>query len=381
MEQHSRFVGLDVHKDTIAVAIAPAGDGPPRSWGTIANDERAVTRLIRSLGPVDQLSCCYEAGPTGYTLQRHLAKLGVRCMVVAPSLIPTKPGDRVKTDRRDAEKLASLLRSGQLTGVWVPDATDEALRGLVRLRESIQRQRVRICQRIGKLLLRHGCQPPDGVRSWSARYRAGLAALRFEHSLLQEVLNELLEQLADAEARLARLDNRLAELAQHHPHAPIIQALCCLHGIGTLTAITLVAELGDPPRFPTPRHLMGYVGLGPREHSSGKRVLRGGVTKAGNHHVRWVIVESAWHQRRPPGTRARAHRSRRRQPTEVAAIAERADARLSRRFGRLLARGKPSQLVAMAVARELLGFVWAIGQQVPSRGVTEAPTVPQQQVA
>jgi transposase len=361
--EHIRYLGLDVHKETIAVAIAE-GEQAARSHGTINHRPEAVAKLIRKLGPVENLRCCYEAGPTGYGLYRQLVRMGVACIVVAPSLIPVKVGDQVKTDRRDAEKLARLLRSGELTAVWVPDEAHEALRDFTRLRESAKQDLHRVRQQLGKFLLRLSVVPPTRLSRWSKGYRAWLSSLQLPQALEQETLEAYLDHLDASGACLAKLNARLEELAVSHEQARLIQALACLHGVGLVTAITLVAELGDLSRFPTARALMGYVGLGPREHSSGGRVRRGGISKRGNSHARRVAVEASWHYRHAPGVGPALQRRRRHQPAGVLAIADKAHARLHRRYRKLLGRGKLPQQAVVAVARELLGFIWAIGREL-----------------
>lgn len=359
------FVGLDVHKATITLAVAPAGDAEPQVRGTIPNEIKALQRALQRIGPFDRLRCCYEAGPTGYSTWRLLQGWGVACTVVAPSLIPKKPGDRVKTDARDAIQLARLHRSGDLTSVWVPTPEHEALRDLCRAREAAKRDQERARHRLLKLLLRLDQRPPDGTRAWTKDYRAWLAALTLDQALQHTVLTEARQQFAELEARVQRLTDQVTAQATSGPFATLIQALQCLHGVGPITAVTLVAELGDLTRFRRPRALMGYSGLTPSEASSGGRVQRGAITKCGNGHVRFVVIESAWHARggdRPP-SRALLRR-RADQPEAVVQIAETAQRRLGQRFGQLLKRGKRPQQAVTAVGRELLGFVWAIGQVV-----------------
>jgi transposase len=373
MAKDTIFVGLDVHKETIAIAVANGAGGEPRFVGTIPNEAGPLGKTLRRLGPSERLRCCYEAGPTGYTTQRLLTGWGIACTVIAPSLIPKKPGDRVKTDRRDALQLARLLRSGDLTPVWVPDPGHEALRDLARAREAAKRDLQRARHRLLKLLLRLEVRPPVGTRHWTRAHRAWLAAVTLAEPLQQLVLEEARGAVQEAEARLARLTARLTAQAATGPWAGLLAGLQCLHGVGPITAVTLVAELGDLGRFGRARALMGYSGLVAREHSSGGRVRRGAITKTGNGHVRFVAVESAWHHRhgRPP---SRALQQRRRgQPPAVVRIAAAADRRLARRYRRLLGRGKLPQQAVVAVARELLGFVWAIGRAVAEDAASGAP--------
>ena len=374
------FVGMDVHKETVALAVA-AGDGSqPRFLGMVANNPTDLGKRLRAIGPIEQLHCCYEAGPTGYSTWRLLTEWGIDCTVVAPSLIPKKPGDRVKTDRRDAEQLARLHRVGDLTAVWVPPPEHEALRDLCRAREAAKRDLGRARHRLLKLLARHGLHGPRGTSRWTRAYRAWLAELHLDNADRQYVLDEYRGQFAEAEARLQRLTARVKATGQEGPLVALLGALQCLKGVGPITAVTWVAELGDLTRFRRPRMLMGYSGLTPSEHSSGGRVQRGGITKSGNSHVRFVTIEAAWHARWAQQPVSKALRKRRAgQPEAIVQLAEKAHKRLGQRYWALVKRGKTSGQATTAVARELLGFVWAIGQAVAQAatgtdGAAAAPT-------
>ena len=367
-----KYVGLDVHQATIAVAVADEGRGEVRSYGTILNSPEAVAKLVKRLGPAAGLACCYEAGPCGYGLQRQLVGLGAACTVVAPSLIPTRPGDRVKTDRRDAAKLARLLRSGELTAVWVPDAEHEALRDLSRAREAARDARRRARQQLRSLLLRLGVAEPAGTQRWSQRYWGWLRAVQLGQPLQQVVLEDAIEAVDLGTARLKKLEARVKAAATTGRHAPLIAALQSLRGVGVVTAVTLVAELGDLGRFATPRPLMAYVGLVPREHSSGASQRRGRITKAGNRHVRHVLVEAAWHYRHAPRLTKALEQRQAGQPEAVTDVAWRAQERLHARYRRLAGR-KGSQKAVIAIARELIGFVWALARaQAEHRAPTTA---------
>jgi transposase len=358
------FVGLDVHKETIAVAVAEAGGGEVRSHGVIPNTPGAVARLVKKLGPAARLRVCYEAGPCGYVLLRQLTGLGVACAVVAPALIPAKPGEKIKTDRKDAAKLARLHRAGELTAVAAPTPAQEALRDLTRARQAAQQDAHRVRQRLRTLLLRLGVAEPAKTKRWSARYRVWLAELDLDQPVQQTVLDESRRALGEAEARVGRLTAAVEAQAASGPFADLIGALTSLRGVGVVTAVTLVAELGDPGRFDSPRQLMAFAGVVPSEHSSGGREHRGRITKTGNAHVRWVAVEAAWHCRRPPRLSRELARRQRGQSEEVVAIAWKGQERLHARYARLVAKGKPKPKAAVAVARELLGFVWAVARQV-----------------
>jgi transposase len=367
MDQDSTYVGLDVHKETIAVAVAEGRGGEVRSLGLMPNTPEAMRTLIRRLGPAKRLLCAYEAGPCGYVLYRHLTRVGARCVVVAPSLIPTKPGDRVKTDRRDATKLARLLRSGELTPIWVPDEEHEALRDLTRGREDARVDLLRARHRLSKFLLRLGVVPPAGGKPWGVKHRQWLQGLHLTRASQQSVLREYLLAVDQVQERLRRMEAELVEAARTSRHAALIAALQALRGVGVVTAVTLVAELGDLQRFRTPRELMAYAGLVPRESSSGLRQHRGAITKTGNAHVRHVMVEAAWHYRHAPGVWGALRQRQVGQPEHIKAIAWQAQDRLHRRYRRLLGRGKARQQVVVALARELLGFAWAMAHAVNDR--------------
>jgi len=356
-----KYVGLDVHKATIAVAVADEGRGEVRPYGTITNSPGAVAKLVKTLGPAGRLVCCYEAGPCGYGLQRQLVGLGAECTVVAPALIPTRPGDRVKTDRRDAVKLARLLRSGELTSVWVPDAEHEALRDLSRAREQARDARHRARQQLSKLLLRLGVEEPSGTQRWSQRYHAWLEELKLEQPLQQVVLQDAIEAVATGTTRLKKLEGEVKAAATAGRPAALIAAVQSLRGVGVITAVTLVAELGDLGRFPTPRPLMAYLGLVPSEHSSGGSQRRGRITRAGNSHVRHVLVQAAWDYRHAPKVTRALQKRQDGQPKAVTDVAWGAQERLHRRYRHLAGR-KGRQKAVIAVARELAGFVWALAR-------------------
>jgi transposase len=369
-----RFVGLDVHAETIAVAIAEAG-GEVRSHGTIPNRSESVRKLIRKIGEGAKLKCCYEAGPTGYVLYWQLAELGVDCEVIAPSLVPTKAGDRVKTDRRDAEKLARCYRAGELTPVWVPDAAHEALRDLVRAREAAKQDQLRHRHRLGKFLLRHGKRPVDAGPAWCAKYLNWIKVhVRFEQPALEATLADYLQEVEHATERIIRLEQCIEEaVAQAPPEIrAVMEALQALRGVALTTAATVVSELGSLTRFKNPRQLMSYSGLVPREYSSGNRTQRGSITKTGNAHLRRVLVESAWAYRHRPAVNGRLLKRQRSLTLsdETKQIAWRAQQRLYKRYTAMMARGKHKHQVITALARELLGFLWAIAVHIETQHQT-----------
>lgn len=361
-----RFVGLDVHAETIAVAVAER-DGEVRSLGVIPNRLPSIRKLCAKLGDSGAWRACYEAGPTGYMLYWQLTRLGVECIVVAPTLVPMKAGDRVKTDRRDAERLARSFRAGELTPVWVPDAAHEALRDLVRAREAAKKDQLRARHRLAKFLLRHGRRPSQRMTAWTQRHLDWIRReVKFEQFAQRATLEDYLEEVDHLGQRIVRLEKAIDEAIEGAPETmkAVVNALQALRGVRKITAVTIVAEVGQLSRFAKARQLMGYSGAVASEDSSGERTWRGGITKTGNAHLRRVIVEAAWCQRYAPNLTRRLRARQEGLSAEVVEIAAKARHRLSARYRRLLARGKPKQQVVTAIARELLGFVWAIGVAV-----------------
>ncbi|WP_026674122.1 IS110 family transposase [Alkalihalobacterium bogoriense] len=365
MNDNTKYVGLDVSKENIAVAIAYPGREKPWYRGEIPNTPEAIRKLMKTLGNPEDLKVCYEAGPTGYPIYRFLLTLGIECEVIAPGLIPQRPGDRVKTDKRDAIRLAQLFRAGELTSIYIPTKEDEALRDLVRAREDAKEDELRVKHRITKLLLRYNIRPPEGVgRNWSSKYREWIHTLKFEYSTLRIAFQEYLQNLQEVEQRLKRLEAEIEVQATEGVHAPMIQALQCLRGVATITATSLVAEIGSFKRFRSPKQLMAYTGLIPSESSSGGIRKQGSLTKTGNTHVRRLLVESAWSYRYQPAVRDRLKKRQDGQPGSVQSISWKAQQRLHKKFFRLLSRGKSSKTAIAAVARELAGFIWAIAQEI-----------------
>lgn len=359
MAEGITYVGLDVHKQDIVVALLAPGVQAPVTW-ELANEPRAVRRLAKKLVRESggAVRSAYEAGPCGYVLQRQLKAEGVPCQVIAPSLIPAKPGERIKTDRRDARKLAELLRAGLLTEVHPPSEEEEAVRDLCRCREDAKQDLTRCRQRLGKFLLRRGLRYVDGG-AWTQKHRKWLWSLELEHASAQATLEAYLVGVEQLETQLGELDAAIAEVADTDPFREQVGWLRCFRGIDTLSAMVILSELHDVRRFVCARQLMSYLGLVPREHSSGSSTQRGGITKAGNSHLRRVLVESSWHYRHAPKVGETLRRRRQGQPGEVVARADRAMRRLHRRYWRMVSRGKPSQKAATAIARELVGFLWA----------------------
>jgi transposase len=362
MKEKVRFLGLDVHAETIAVAIAEP-DGEVRSLGTITNRAESIRKLVKKLGPVEQLRACYEAGPTGYVLYWQLAELGVHCDVIAPTLVPMKAGDRVKTDRRDAERLARSYRSGDLTAVWVPDAGSEALRDLVRAREAAKQDQLRARHRLNKFLLRTGQRPAPGMKAWTLGYMAWVRQLRFKQVAQESTRQDYLHEVEHMAERVKRLEQAITEAVKLA--SPALQEVICglqaLRGVAQISAVTIAAELGNISRFASARQLMGYSGAVPAEDSSGKRTRRGSITKTGNAHLRRIAVEAAWSYRLRPGVGPALRKRQEGVAEEIKEIAWKAQHRLHKRYMRLAAAGKDQRKIIPAVGRELLGFIWAIG--------------------
>jgi transposase len=378
------FIGIDTAKLRNAIAVAEAGrKGEVRYLGEVDTSEVATRTLIAKLAAkYGKLTFCYEAGPTGYGLYRLIASLGHTCIVAAPSLIPKKPGERVKTNRRDAVGLARLLRAGELTAVWIPDGRHEAMRELTRARDAGRTDLTRKRQQISSMLLRLGRHYP-GIKTWNARHRSWLANLRLDHHPEQRfVLEEMLQAERQAGERVGRLEQAIRDVLADWSLAPILPALMAMRGIDLVAAVTVLAEIGDLSRFESPRQLMAYLGLVPSERSTGESVKRGSITKAGNGRARRVLVEAAWAYRHPARVgyekqalvAAAPRRAREVAEQRVHAlgvgprgrgreIAWKAQVRLCKRFRTLSRKGKTSTVVATAIARELAAFIWAIARE------------------
>lgn len=357
------WVGMDAHKKAINVAALFPDEGDAHEWA-LENKPAAIRRLVKKLvreADGREVRCCYEAGPCGYALQRQIEAAGpVICEVIAPALIPRKPGDRVKTDRRDARKLAEMMRAGLLTEVQPPTPEQEAVRDLCRAREDAKEDLLRCRHRLNKLLLRRGLIYSVGKKAWTAAHRQWLRSLQFDHASDRAVLQDYLLAIEQLEGRLETLEQQLTMAAESEAFREPVGWLRCFRGIDTVTALTVVAELHGIERFESPRELMAYVGLVPSEHSSSDRTRRGGITKAGNSHARRVLIEASWHYRHPPRIGTALQQRRKGQPTAVIAIADKAQQRLYRRQRHLVAaRGKKPTQAVVACARELTGFIWA----------------------
>lgn len=365
------YVGMDVHQESVTVAMLQPGKPQPVMW-KFTNEPKAIRKFARKLRQQTdgKVYCCYEAGPTGYVIQRILEEEDVPCDVVAPSLIPFKPGDHIKTDRRDARKLAELLRAGMLTPVHPPTPEDEAVRDLCRCRTAAQGDLKRSQNRLTRFLARRGLVFREGNR-WTGKHHAWLRRIRLEHPADQAILDDSILVVEQQQQRLQDLDAKIEEIAQTEPYREKVGWLRCFRGIDTLTAMIVLAEVHDFRRFPSPEKLMSYLGLVPREHSSGTTLRRGTITKSGNSHVRRILVEAAWHYRYRPTVGKRLAARRTGQPQWAIALADSAQRRLFRRFHHLELKGnKAPGKAATAVARELVGFLWmvmCIGDQRPDR--------------
>ena len=358
MKNLTTYVGVDAHKKDLFIAMLIGEQTTPVTW-QLANEPNAVRRLVRKLerdapGPVRM---CYEAGPTGYALQRQVTTPRVSCQVIAPGLIPRKPGERIKTNRRDARKLAELLRAGLLTEVRPPTPAEEAVRDLCRARDDAREDLQRARHRLGKLLLRRGLHYSG--RNWTRAHRQWVDGLQWTQPAERVVVDDYQLAIDHLQARLIELDARLTEIADTAPYREPVGWLRCFRGIDTLTAILILAELHDFRRFHSARALMAYLGLVPGEDSTGEKHRRGRITRTGNALVRRLLVETAWHYQHRPGVGVALTRRRKDQPSRVIAIADKAQQRLCRRFRRLAEQHKPAPKIAVAIARELAGFLWA----------------------
>lgn len=367
MRKDTRHLGFDVDTEKIAVAVAEPGlGGEVRSLGAIPNTEDSVRRLVKKAGPASRLRVCYEAGPHGYGLYWLLSGLGVHCDVVAPTLVPVKSGDRVKTNRRDALKLARCYRAGDLTPVWVPDAEHEALRDLVRAREVAKKDQLRARQRLGKFLLRRGLRAVGGMKSWTKKHLLWVKTLRFERAAQEAVYLDYLHEVEHAAERVARLERAIDQAIEGLPAEmrALVAGLQALRGIKQVSAATIVAEVGPLSRFPRSKQLMGYSGMVSREDSTGSDVRRGAITKTGNAHLRRIVGEAAWAYQYRPAMSPEMKKRQEGLTEEVKEIAWKAQHRLCTRYRRLVAKGKLRSKVTTAIGRELLGFIWAIGVQI-----------------
>lgn len=360
--QNVRFVGLDVHKESIAIAVADSGGSVAEVVATIPNDSRLLVKRLQKLGPPSSLRVCYEAGPTGFGLSRTLSEVGIACDVVAPSLVPKQAGDRVKTDRRDAMKLARFHRSGDLTKVHVPEASTEAIRDLERSRDDAKRAERVARHQLTKFLLRHG-RHYTGKTAWTGMHLEWIRNQMFDHEAHNRVLADYVQAVEVGTARVNALTKDIVDLVETWSLRPLVKALQALRGVQLISAVILAAEIGDFARFTSAPALMAYIGLVPSEHSSGSSKSRGRITRTGNGHVRRILVESAWSYRFGARMSPEIRQRNEGLAPEVQAIAWKAQRRLHGRYKKLMGRGKNKQQTVTALARELAGFVWSIARQ------------------
>src|SRR6478609_3720640 len=374
MNKIVHYIGLDVHKDSIAVAIAPQNTTEVRRYGIIGGTLDAVDKLLKRLSqPNIELRLVYEAGPCGFVICRHLRSKGIHCDLVCPSLIPKKASDRVKTDRRDADQLARLYRAGELRAIYVPDQEDEAIRDLIRARTAAVCDQRQARNRLKGFLLRQGFRY-SGKTSWNDAHKRYLSGLLMPQPAQQIVFQECIHAIDDASQRLQRLTQAVENALPGWKWEPVVRALMSLRGLQVLNGMTLVAEAGDMSRFTDPRQLMNFFGLTSSEHSSGGKRSQGGITKCGNTHCRRVLTEAAWHYRLRPQVSEAMQKRQEKQSKPVRLIAWKAQQRLHKRFRSLSVR-KKSVVVVTAIARELTGFVWAIARQVKSPEPSTAPEI------
>ncbi len=370
MREYNTYVGMNVHKNSIEIAIAEEGrTGEIRSYGRIDGSLSALDKAVRKLvSKGKNLYFVYEAGPCGYDVYRHLIFQGFDCKVVAPSMIPKQTGNRIKNDKRDARMLARLHRAGELIPIYVPRSEDEAMRDLTRAREDAKADEKKAKQRLLALLLRHGYRY-SGKTPWSKAHMHWLSDIKMPHRSQQIVLQEYIDSLTGSNLRVKRLTVQIQELLPQWDLFPVVKAMQSLRGVSLIVAVTTIAEIGDLQRFSNPAELMSFLGLVPSEHSSGEKSKRGSITKSGNGHVRRVLIEAAWAYRFPARISRILLKRQEGLPREILDISWKAQVRLCSRYKRLWAKGKPKQVVVTAVARELCGFIWAIGQRAQNLSV------------
>ncbi len=358
-----RYVGLDVHKDSIKIAVAEEGREPARLFASIPGENSKLIRKINKLGSSSEIKCCYEAGPGGYSIYRALTAAGIDCRVIAPSMIPKQSGKRVKTDRLDAENLAHYFRSGDLTEVWVPDENTESIRNLVRLREDARNARQKARQQLNQFLLRKGLTYHLKTK-WNTGHTSWIRGQRFPQEADNVTLADYLKQAEVLDERVTGIEEHLKVYSGHWEQNSLVESLQGLRGIAFVSAVAIAAEVGDLRRFPTAGKFMSYVGLVPSEHSSGRKEKRGSITRCGNSIVRRLLVEASWHYRHKPGNSRAITLRNEELPKRIQDITWKAQERLHRKYMKLLMAGKPKNKVCVAVARELAGFIWAIGQSI-----------------
>ncbi|MTI62248.1 MAG: IS110 family transposase [Firmicutes bacterium] len=361
---NTTFVGLDVHKETITIARAKGYTGNIKVYGSIKNDIKLLMKVLLKFNQVENLIVCYEASSCGYTIYRLLIDAGIECKVVALSLIPRKPGERVKNDRRDTKKLTNLLRSNELTFIWIPDRENEALRDLLRAREKVVSDFTRAKNRIKQFLLRNNIMPPEGINSWTVAYRQWLDRIQINNEAQSFVLQEYLQNYDQVRLQVKRFDKNIEKYVPTCSQKDFIKALKGFRGIDTVTSASIACEIGDIRQFQQPRKLMSYLGVIPSEHSSGNSRHQGNITKEGNTHLRRVIIEACQHYKLKPKVSYTLSKRQKGLSPVLKNISWRAQRRLHNKYWRLSGRGKPYQVVIIAIARELMGFIWETGMQI-----------------
>ncbi len=362
-KSYPAYIGMDTHKQTIVSSIASPGRSKPKHLGEMANDPKKIKKFVENLSKKyngEVLLFCYEAGPCGYVLYHQITSLGHDCMVVAPSLIPVKSGDRIKTDRRDSQKLARYLRDGSLTSIWIPGTEQEAIRDLTRIRSDFKNNETKAKQQLNSFILRHGHNWPVGKKRWSKGYMTWLENLKFKHPWQQIVLQEYINAVTDASKKLNDIHKYLLQAKANWSLSPIIDSLSALRGIDTLAAMIIISELGDLTRFTHPSQLMSYLGLVPSEHTSSTRRRLGGITKTGNSVARRMLVESAWSYRYPARQTAHIKRKSKNASNYAKEVSWKAQKRLCARYQKFTQAGKDTRTTIVAIARELVGYVWDI---------------------
>jgi len=358
--ENIQYVGMDVHKDTIAISMFINYSRDPEIEKVILNTKKAIYKFFEDKKKKGKVITCYEAGCLGYEIHRLLKEIKVNCLVVAPGRIPKKPGDRIKTDRRDARMLARLLKSGELTSIYIPTEEDEATRDLIRMRDDFRKALMRSRHQLQKFLLRHRIDYTEGNQSWTIKHHAWIKKLKFENEMLQETLEYYHYGVRDLEERIRRVDVKILEVAKSDRYTAQVEKLRCLKGIEYLSAISLVCEIGDFKRFPTAMTFMSFLGLVPRERSSGNTRRLGGITKAGNDYLRRILVEGAWTYSRKSLPSVYMAKKRANHDEETISYAVRASNRLEKKYIRLRDKGKVASKVNIAIARELSGFIWGL---------------------
>lgn len=374
---NTKYVGFDVHKDTIVISLAEEGRlGEIRNYGTIPHTLQALDKFLRKqISQGVELRCVYEAGPTGFGLYHYLKKQSIDCIVTAPSMIPKKSGAKIKNDRRDAQELARLHRAGELGAIYVPEPEDEAMRDLVRSRDDARVACRKAKQRLLSFLLRHG-RKYSGKSNWSKAHYNWLSDIKMGHPAQQIAFQEYIGAVEETNNRVHRLTQEITKLVREWRLEPVVSAIQALRGVSLLTATTVIAEIGPLARFSRPTQLMGYLGLVPSEHSSGPNIKRGGITKTGNGYARRALVEASWAYRFPARVTRHLRKRSSHLPQSIREIAWKAQLRLCDRYRRLLAKGKPRQLVTTAIARELIAFIWAISNELYSKENGKKKTSP-----